>query len=94
MILNSHLRTNYLTEASILVEYDIVNIEADSLSLPYYAKNDIFNVMEDELLIGYNNVLHAIDFFNLSTKKFQKRIYLEDDGPNSVNRVYELNVIS
>lgn len=77
-----------------MVEYDIKNIEADSLSLPYYAKNDILNTIEDELLIGYNNVLHAIDFFNLSKNKFQKRIYLEDDGPNSVNRVYELNVIS
>jgi hypothetical protein len=91
---NYLIKTNYSTEASILVEYDIKNIEADSLSLPYYAKNDILNTIEDELLIGYNNVLHAIDFFNLSKNKFQKRIYLEDDGPNSVNRVYELNVIS
>ncbi len=47
-----------------------------------------------EWLYGYNSSLHAVDVMDLTKRKFVKRIYLADDGPSQVTRVYQLKVLS
>lgn len=73
--------------------FEEIQLVGDSLSLPYYAKMDVWKDGSREWLFGYNHTLHALDIFELKEKKLTNRIYLHTDGPDAVDRVYQIKVI-
>jgi hypothetical protein len=68
------------------VKTNNINIKTDTLANYIY---DVFTIKytEDLVLITYNNSTHSIEFFNLNTKKLEKRLFLKHDGPKAIGSI-------
>lgn len=79
-----------------MVNYSIEDFRliGDSLTQVYYQKTHVIEDEGEEILYGYNNSLHAFDLFSLQKGEFEKRIFLDQDGPDAINRVFKFTVIS
>jgi hypothetical protein len=91
-------KTDYLVENTISslkgeFSFEAVQLVGDSLILPYYAKMDVWVDGSKEWLYGYNHTIHALDVFDLIEKKISNRIYLQSEGPDAIDRVYQIKVI-
>jgi hypothetical protein len=91
---NGYVLENQYTDLEIDHEFEPYFIQGDSLTLAYYQKRDVLIDNESELLFGYNHTVHALDIFDLKERKFIKRVFLDSDGPNGIDRVYQFKVIS
>jgi hypothetical protein len=90
----NYLEDNKVSKIEIEYGFEKVNLIGDSLTLTYYAKRDIYTKENTDWLFGHNHAINSIDVFNLTEKKFSHRINLESDGPNGIERVYQLKVVS
>lgn len=70
---------------------DTVSVESDSLSMNPYYVYDTFKD-KDDFFIGYNENIHALDFFNLPKKIQTKRIYLSSEGMGAINELLSFDV--
>ena len=74
---------------SIEISTETVIIPLDSLGLVIYRSEPVIYQENDKYyLYAYNHPVHSYDVFDLSDKKFIKRIKLGEQGPDHVNKVY------
>lgn len=79
-----------------MVNYSIEDFKliGDSLTQVYYQKTHLYEDEGEEILYGYNHSLHAFDVFSLNEGEYEKRIFLDQDGPDAINRVFKFTVLS
>ena len=77
-------------------EFVDYTLTVDSLSFPpeYYQINDFFTHNGENIFAGYNYKTHAIDFFSLTNGTISKHLILNSDGPDKINGVISLKVMS
>lgn len=90
---SDHLAENQDSSLNLDFYFEDFELLGDSLTLPYYAKMDVWNCGNEEFLYGYNHTTHSVDIFDLNQRKISHRIFLESDGPDAIERVYQLKVI-
>ncbi|MGM0579915.1 MAG: DUF4221 family protein [Bacteroidota bacterium] len=64
-----------------------IKIKTDSLGLSNY---NVFShyIQHDNLyFIGYNDILHCLEIYNITNEKFINRIKLNSDGPKSIGKI-------
>lgn len=72
-----------------------IKIDSQTLSFEYYNSFDYYDKNGELLFYGYNQKTHFIDIINLSERKIEKHIKLEEQGPDAVGmRITGLNVVS
>ncbi|WP_296621685.1 DUF4221 family protein, partial [Marivirga sp.] len=64
-----------------------VIINTDTLGIPSYPVFSHYLKYTDLHFIGYNDLLHSLDIYNLTEEKFIDRIILDSDGPKSVGPI-------
>lgn len=86
--------SNIISDRKVL-DYVVEDVEfkGDSLTLLYYQKNFFYQKNEESFFFGYNNTLHALDVFSLNEKVLVKRVFLDQEGPDFINRVFKIMIL-
>lgn len=90
---SDYLVENRISSYSLNSSFKEFQLLGDSLTLPYYAQMDVWTSGNVEFLYGYNHTTHSLDVFDLNQRKISHRILLESDGPDAVDRIYQIKVI-
>lgn len=73
--------------------FDDIQLKGDSLTLLYYQVTFVYQSEDESFLFGYNNTVHALDIFSIDKKELNRRIFLDKDGPEVINRVFKIMIL-
>jgi hypothetical protein len=90
----SNMIENSKSAKKVKLSQKSINIKIESNWLNNYSIHDTFIFDSVTYLYCYNNQRHEIDIFDLSNENAHRKIKLDSEGVNSVNRVYKLKVLS
>ena len=76
-------------DSSINIKIDTLTINIDNPQLTNY---DIFSVWKASI-VCYNEIIHALDIFDLQKQQFVKSIQLDDEGPNGIGRISAIDIM-
>ena len=83
------------SRTTVSLELSKAGIPVDSVGLAIYGTDPfIFEQDNAHFLYIYNTPQHSIDVYNLTQKSFTNRIQLKTEGPDEVNKVYNIFVHS
>lgn len=85
-------KTNDKTVPIITFTIDSLNVKIDTNALNSYY---VFSVQKNTShFIGYNNLKHSLDLFDLEKKKYLRSIVLAKEGPNQISEIRGIDFIS
>lgn len=81
------------SKESLNIQTEKAYLSIDSLGLVTYPSDPIVYEQASEFfLYVYNYPLHSLDILNVSSRKISDRIYLGDEGPDRIDKIYNLHV--
>lgn len=84
---NFELLESQKKSTSIVEKIIQISIPADSVGMQYYRRISTYFNDSVYYFIGYHEIINALDLYNISERKFVKRIELAEKGPNSINSI-------
>lgn len=81
---NFELLESKTNNNSIKLKKKQINIPTDSIGMQYYRMISTYYDGTVWYYIGFHGIINALDLYNISDRKFVKRIELEEEGPGSI----------
>ncbi len=78
------LESKFNSNVTLNLERFQINIPTDSIGMHYYRRISTYYDGTVWYYIGFHKILNSLDLYNISDKKFVKRIMLDERGPNSI----------
>ncbi len=91
-LLNNKFRDDVITDYKVKEVYFL--IDSVSFSFEYYKFFDQIEFNKEIYFFGYNPKTHSLDVFNITGRRISRHIKLDTQGPECINEIMGLNVIS
>jgi hypothetical protein len=90
VLAETHIKEGVITSC---IE-DNITIKTDTLGIEFYEVLDRYYTKDSVSIIGLNYETHSLDILNLTKRSLIKHIKLEKEGPNQIQRVTGIEMIS